>query len=90
MIQLNCHNAFQAHTELGLVMSKHRNVITLVQEPYINNKKIIANCPSRYDIFPADKTGRKRVAIFASRHLKLTEINAVSYTHLTLPTIYSV
>ena len=56
-------------------MSKHRNVITLVQEPYINNKKTLANCPSRYDIFPADRTGRKRVAIFSSRHLKLTEIN---------------
>ena len=56
-------------------MSKFNNVIAMLQEPYVNNKKNISNCPARYDIFPNNRTGHRRTAIFASRHLKLTEIN---------------
>ena len=35
-----------------------------------------------------DVTGKKGMRVGA--HVAMTDINAVSYTHLTLPTIYSV
>ena len=74
VLQLNCHNAHQAMTELRLKMIKHSNIIALVQEPYINNKKSLANLPKGYVSFPGDKEGRKRSCIIASKHLNLTEI----------------
>ena len=83
LIQLNCHNAYQSHTKLKLLMSKNKSVITLVQEPYVNNKKTLANYPSGYDIFPTQKTQHPRTAIFASRHLKLTEINELCNSDMT-------
>ena len=55
----------------------------MVQEPYVNNKKIISNCPQKYDIFPSNKKDNKRTAIFCSRHLKLTEINELCSQKMT-------
>ena len=81
--QLNCHNAYQTHTELSLLMSKEKNIISLLQEPYVNGKKIISNCPAGFDIFPGDRTNHKRKAIFASRHLKLTKINELCTNFVT-------
>ena len=34
LIQLNCHNAYQTGTELGLLMAKSSSVIAFLQEPY--------------------------------------------------------
>ena len=83
VFQLNCHNAHQSHTELKLKMSGFNNVISLIQEPYVNNKKTIANCPQGYDSFPSDRSGHRRTAIFSSRHLKLTEINEFCNNNMT-------
>ena len=75
VFQLNCHNAFQAHTELGILMAKHSGTVALIQEPYVNGRKTLANLPKGYDSFPSEKTGHKRTLVLASKHLKLTEIN---------------
>ena len=83
VIQLNCHNARQAHTELGLIMSKHSNVVALTQEPYVNGKKQLACLPKGYDVFPGKKDGHPRTAIIASRQLKLTEINEICSNNIT-------
>ena len=71
VVQLNCHNAVQAHIELGIRLAKFNNTVALLQEPYVNGKKVIANLPKGYDTFPGNKNDQKRTAIIASRHLKL-------------------
>ena len=57
VIQLNCHNARQAHTEIGITMSKAQNVIILLQEPYVNGKKLLACLPKGHDVFPGKRDG---------------------------------
>ena len=52
VVQLNCHNAVQAHIELGIKLAKFNTTIALLQEPYVNGKKVITNLPKRYDLFP--------------------------------------
>ena len=83
VIQLNCHNARQAHTELGITMSRAQKVITLIQEPYVNGKKQLACLPKGYDVFPGKRDGHPRTAIIASRHLKFIEINELCSPSLT-------
>ena len=74
VFQLNCHNAYQAMTELRLKIKNCSNIVALLQEPYVNNKKNLANLPVGYDSFPGKKDGHKRMCIIASKPLKLTEI----------------
>ena len=83
IIQLNCHNAYHAFTELNLKMSNYKNVISLIQEPYVDGKKQIKNCPKGYDRFPGAPISHIRTAIFASQHLKLTEISELSDENAT-------
>ena len=83
VVQLNCHNAIQAHIELGVRAAKYNNVIALLQEPYVNGKQIIAKLPKGFDTFPGNKLDHKRTAIIASRHLRLTEINELCTKTLT-------
>ena len=83
VVQLNCHNAVQANIELGILLTKYNGVIALLQEPYVNSRKIISNLPKGYDTFPGNKTDHKRTAIIASKHLCLTEINELCTKTLT-------
>ena len=57
-IQINMKKAFTAAVELNALITKKKEYIGLLSEPFINNKKL--------------------------------SMRPVSYTHLTLPTIYSV
>ena len=75
VVQLNCHNAYQAMMELSLGLSKHSNIIALIQELYVSGKKKMSNKPTGYDHFPSSTDSHQRSAIFSSRSLKLTEIN---------------
>ena len=77
--QLNMQKARHAQIEMLNKLNKAKNpFLILTQEPYCY-KSTLALLPQNTKTIPSDRTGHPRASI-----------TAVSYTHLTLPTICSV
>ena len=77
IIQINLNKSHAAHTELLRKINKLESYIVLVTEPYCYKKKLCI-IPKGCNYLPQNRGGHPRASI------------SVSYTHLTLPTIYSV
>ena len=76
VIQLNLNRAELAQVELLQRINNEGSKIAIIQEPYVYKNRLIKK-PKGFDCFPTVSRERPRAA-------------PVSYTHLTLPTIYSV
>ena len=89
IIQCNLNKAHGSQVELLNKINKLESYIALITEPYCYKHKLSIP-PKKSITIPGKKTGQLRAAIFCSNNLLMSELTPVSYTHLTLPTIYSV
>ena len=92
IFQLNAKKALIAAVEFNASLKKIGAYIGLITEPHVHKGKLSTVPPQCQKISQGEDV---RAAILASKDLNIIKVGhlsnrAVSYTHLTLPTIYSV
>ena len=74
-IQVNAHNSKLAMTELANEINKYAQYIAIIQEPYLNQYKLIKKHPSNAKVFAFHTS--PRTCIFTSRNLSFMKVDSL-------------